>query len=77
MIEKSIFFAKEDIYELIRNNGGSWADSKDRPLVCCIKSLENDKLYYAIPIGNYNHRTDEQKSRIQEYMNRDDSDIAS
>lgn len=77
MIDNSIFFAKAEIYNLIRNSGGVWNDSKERPLVCCIKSTENNKLYYAIPIGNFNHRTPEAINRIYSYINRDASDIAS
>ena len=34
-----------------------------------MKSVECDDLYWAIPVGNYEHRNEKQKSRINEYMN--------
>ena len=74
---RTLFFAKADIYNVIRNVGGQWNDSKERPLVCCFQSIENPDLYYAIPIGNYAHRTPEAIARINSYISRDDSDIAS
>lgn len=52
MRENGIYFGKSDFYRVIRETGGVWNDSKDRPIVCLIKSTENDKLYWAIPMGN-------------------------
>ena len=74
---RTLFFAKADIYNVIRSVGGEWNDSKERPLVCCFQSLENPKLYYAIPIGNFNHRTPQAIARINSYISRDPSDISS
>lgn len=42
-----------------------------------MKSLERDDLYWAIPVGNYEHRNDTQKARIQKYMNYNIKDIRS
>lgn len=72
MIEHSIYFGKSDFYNLIRNLGGSWNDSKERPIVCLIKLSENDKIYWAIPMGNWNHRDAKGQARINEYMSYDD-----
>nr|DAY12379.1 MAG TPA: hypothetical protein [Caudoviricetes sp.] len=77
MIEKGIYFGIEDIYELIRSLGGEWNDSKERPIVCLIKSNEHDCLYWAIPVGNWEHRDEKAKSRIQGYVNSDERSIRS
>lgn len=77
MEEHSIYYAKSDFYEMIRNIGGVWNDSKERPLVCLIKLSENDEVYWAIPMGNWEHRDDKAKARIQKYLNCKESDIRS
>ena len=71
MKEHALYFAKPEFYELIRTVGGVWNDSKERPLVCLIQSRENPSLYWAIPMGNYEHRNQTAKSRIQNYINYD------
>ncbi|MCQ4023317.1 hypothetical protein GMA13_09995 [Ruminococcus sp. zg-924] len=72
-----MYFAKADFYNIIRSIGGKWNDSKERPLVCLFKLDEFDNIYWAIPMGNWNHRDAEAKKRINIYINRDDKDIAS
>ena len=42
-----------------------------------MKSVECNDLYWAIPVGNYEHRDEEQKKRIKRYMNYDKKDIRS
>jgi len=75
--DNSIYFAKDDFYNIIRNLGGSWNDAKKRPLVCLIQLAECKDIYWAIPLGNFNHRDDNAQQRIWNYINRDISDIAS
>jgi len=77
MIEHGIYFGKKDLFEIIRKNGGVWNDAKERPLVCLIKSAENEKLYWAIPMGNMAHRDKKAKERIEKYMNYAKEDIRS
>lgn len=77
MIEHGMYFAKKEFYQIIRDVGGVWNDSKERPIICLIKSIEHDDLYWAIPVGNYNHRDDTAKARIHRYINRNSDDIAS
>ena len=48
-----MYFGKRDLYNLIKRVGGEWNDTKDRPIFCCIESLEHKGLYWAIPVGNY------------------------
>lgn len=77
MKEHGIYFGKTNFFDLIRSIGGTWNDSKERPLVCLIKSIENENLYWAIPMGNLNHRDEKAKQRIQKFLNYDESDIRS
>lgn len=77
MKEHGMYFGKNEFYQIIRNVGDVWNDSKERPIICLMKSLERDDLYWAIPVGNYEHRNDTQKARIQKYMNYNIKDIRS
>lgn len=77
MQEHSVNFGKNEFYDIIRSVGGTWNDSKERPILCLIKLSENDKICWAIPMGNLNHRDDAAKARIQKYMDYDKSDIRS
>ena len=77
MIEHSIYFGKTDFYDLIRELGGEWNDSKERPILCLIKLSENDKVYWAIPMGNWDHRNDKAKARINKFLNYNTNDIRS
>ena len=77
MIKNGMYFAKQEIYDLIRSLGGEWNDSKERPLLCVIKSKEIEGLYYAVPLGNYEHRSQHAKDRIQHYLDLPESRIES
>lgn len=77
MEEHSIYYGKKEFYNIIRNIGGSWSDSKERPVICLMKFSENDSIYWAIPMGNWEHRNEDAKERIQKYLNFDSSDIRS
>ena len=68
MKEHGMYFGKNEFYQIIRNIGGTWNDSKERPVICLMKSLECDNLYWAIPVGNYEHRDEKAKERIQKYI---------
>ena len=77
MIEKGLYYATDDFKKMIKSCGGEWNDSKHRPMVCLIKSSESNKMYWAIPMGNFNHRTAEQQERIKRYMSLPETDIRS
>lgn len=77
MEEHGMYFGKKEFYQIIKNIGGTWNDSKERPIICLMKSLECDSLYWAIPVGNYEHRDEKAKERIQKYMEFDKKDIRS
>lgn len=77
MTEHSIYYGKNEFYNIIRHIGGTWNDSKERPIVCLIKLFENDKIYWAIPMGNWEHRDEKAKNRINKYLNYPTQDIRS
>ncbi len=77
MKEKGLYYATEDFKTLIKSVGGEWNDTKHRPIVCLIKSSENENMYWAIPMGKLNHRNEEQIERLNRFMNYPDTDIRS
>lgn len=77
MLEHALYFGTTEFYNLIRKVGGRWNDSKERPIVCLMKLSANDKIYWAIPVGNWDHRTEDAKARIQKYLNFNEHDIRS
>lgn len=77
MIEKGLYYANSSFQQMIRSIGGTWDDTKHRPIVCVIKSKECDNLYWAVPMGNYNHRTPEQQKRLDFFLSLPDNDIRS
>lgn len=77
MIEQGIYFATEQFKNLVSDCGGVWNDQKERPIVCLIKSSEDERLYWAIPMGDMAHRTSEQRNRIQSFLDLPERDIRS
>jgi hypothetical protein len=77
MIEKGLYYATPEFAKMIQSCGGVWNDTKHRPIVCLIKSSENENLYWAIPMGKLNHRDDSQKKRLDFYLNLPERDIRS
>lgn len=68
MNEYSMYFLKNEFYNIIRNIGGEWNDSKERPVICLLK-IDDTDIYYAIPVGNWNHRNQQAQQRILSYIN--------
>ena len=77
MKENAIYFAKSDFYNIIKENGGEWNDTKKRPVVCLLQDKNISGLYWAIPMGAWNHRDDKAKARIKSYINLPEGNIAS
>lgn len=69
MIERGLYYATDEFSQMIRSVGGTWNDTKRRPIVCLIKSDENPNLYWAIPMGKLNHRNAMQQKRLNFYLN--------
>lgn len=72
-----MYFCKQELYTLIKDVGGQWNDSKERPIVFFVKSLEYPCIYWGIPVGNYNHRNQTAKDRIQKFLNYPNDDLRS
>lgn len=77
MIECGLYYANTDFAQMIKSVGGTWNDTKHRPIVCLIKSKENNSLYWAIPMGKLNHRNVSQQKRLNFYLNLPERDIRS
>ena len=77
MKENAIYFAKNDFYNIIKENGGEWNDTKKRPVVCLIQDKNVSGLYWAIPMGAWGHRDEAAKNRIQDYINLPEDNLAS
>ena len=77
MIKRGLYYATTDFAQMIQSVGGTWNDTKHRPIVCLIKSSENEALYWAIPMGKLDHRNAKQKKRLEYYLNLQDRDIRS
>lgn len=77
MKEKGLYYATDEFKNLIKSVGGEWNDTKHRPIVCLIKSSENENMYWAIPMGKLNHRNEEQVERLNRFMSYPDADIRS
>ncbi len=77
MTERGLYYANSNFANIIKSVGGEWNDTKHRPIVCLIKSSENDKLYWAIPMGKLNHRNTQQIERLHKFLNFPDNDIRS
>jgi hypothetical protein len=75
--ERGIYYAKKEFYSLIGKLGGDCGNPGQRPIVCLIKSLENDKLFWAIPMGAAENRSESAMERINKFMSFDESDIRS
>lgn len=77
MIERGLYYATTDFAQMIKSVGGTWNDTKHRPIVCLLKSKENSNLYWAIPMGKLNHRNAMQQQRLAFYLNLPERDIRS
>ncbi len=77
MIERGLYYASAELGELIRSLGGTWNDTKHRPIVCLVKSSECEGLYWAIPMGKLNHRDSKQQARLEKFLNLPDHDLRS
>lgn len=77
IIEKGIYYAKDELYELFLELGGDCGNPGHRPIVCLVKSIENLSLYWAIPMGTLGHRSQNAIDRINKFIALPDNDIRS
>lgn len=77
MKEQGIYFATSDFKNVVSSCGGQWNDRKERPIVCLVRSQEDSRIYWAIPMGDMAHRSQEQRDRINTFLSYPDRDIRS
>jgi len=77
-MKKSGFYKlSSELFDLIDHLGGTYKDRKDRPVYCCIQDKKHKNIYWAIPMSDVTHRTNEQLDRIKRYCSLPDRDIRS
>ena len=77
MKQNGMYYITDELKEVIRSVGGEWNDRKKRPVVCLVPSVENDEIYWAIPVGKVNHRDEAGMNRIYDFMEKDRKDLRS
>lgn len=78
MYENGFYLIKNEFVDLINNTiGGSYNDSKQRPIYCCIKDNKLDGIYWAIPTSDLSHRSSKQISKYERFINLPNKDIRS
>lgn len=70
--ENGVYFLKKELYDVIRKVGGICQDRKERPVVAIVPSFEDSNIYWAIPMGDLNHRTPQQIERLNGYLSSSD-----
>ena len=74
IVSNGMYFLNE-IKKLIKDVGGEGNDNKERPVVALIQSEDDPTIYWAIPVGDAEHRSDEQMERIKKFIDCPKSDI--
>ena len=62
---------------LVRELGGTYRDSKERPVYCCLQDKDFPNIFWAIPTSNISHRSPEQLERIKRLCALPNRDIRS
>ncbi len=75
MIENGFYKITQEYFELIKELGGTYQDSKGRPIFCCVEDKYIKDLYWAIPTSDLSHRTPKQIKKIKEWCSLDKKDI--
>jgi hypothetical protein len=63
--------------ELVNRLGGTYGNSKERPVYCCIRDRNCPDIYWAVPTSDISHKTPERLERIKRYCALPDRDIRS
>lgn len=75
MIENGFYKIKQSYIDLIRQLGGVYQDTKERPIFCCVEDKYVPGLFWAIPTSDLSHRSQAQIERYQTLCNLSDRDI--
>ena len=76
-IKKNGMYFTVDIKNIFLAVGGCFDDTKERPVVTLFQSIEHPTIFWAIPMGNASHRSEEQLERILNYTELPRKDIRS
>ena len=74
IIEPNGMYFVEGITELVHDVGGRDDDFKERPVVALIQSENDPTIYWAIPVGDADHRDEAALERIQRFMDYPEDD---
>jgi hypothetical protein len=77
MVEQGFYKLSEEYRLLVNDLGGTYADTKERPIYCCMKDKFHPFIYWAIPTSKVANRSESQLTRIQDYCNLSSNDIRS
>jgi hypothetical protein len=77
MRQTGFYKLSSDFIELVNRLGGTYRDSKERPVYCCIQDKNHHDIYWAVPTSDISHRTPEQLERIKRYCALPDRDMRS
>jgi hypothetical protein len=58
---------RQSYIDTVGQLGGTYNDSKERPVYCCLRDKENPDIFWAVPTSDVAHRTPEQLERIKQY----------
>ena len=67
----------QDYFDIIKQIGGTYRDSKERPIYCCLQDKKHSDIYWAIPTSDISHRASEQLERIKRLCALQERDIRS
>lgn len=63
--------------DLVKELGGIYRDSKERPVYCCLQDKDCPEIFWAIPTSDISHRSKEQLDRINHFCGLPSRDIRS
>ena len=69
VIKPNGMYCVDGIKELVREVGGAYNDFKDRPIATLIQSEIDPTIYWAIPVGDMEHRDKKGLVRILKLWN--------
>ena len=64
-------------FDIIKQLSGTYGDSKERPIYCCMQDKKYADIYWAIPTSDISHRPSEQLERIKRLCSLSERDIRS
>lgn len=76
-IERNGLYFVSGVKEIVLSVGGQFGDTKKRPIVALLPSQDDPEIFWAIPVGDLEHRDAEKMKRLQMYIDFPKEDIRS